>query len=200
LSVEEETLLPQSYDDFFTSTTAVGRGHLSGSQDFDLPLDLFDQVPQQPVSHPEFTLSVCHPVRPCSYILRESIYTIGRDPSNAIQIVNRFVSRRHAYLVRVPTKSNRTGFTYCLVDGNRKGQSSTNGVFVNGTRVATHYLRSGDVIYFGPEIRAYFFEVARIPPLPNPFEVNPDLGKGSNLVPEEMRGGRSPLTDPRLHR
>ncbi|MFS8835665.1 FHA domain-containing protein, partial [Synechococcus sp. WC101] len=61
-------------------------------------------------------------------------------------------------------------------------------------------LRSGDVIYFGPEIRAYFFEVARIPPLPNPFEVNPDLGKGSNLVPEEMRGGRSPLTDPRLHR
>ena len=164
--------MPQSYDDFFTSTTAVGRGHLSGSQDFDLPLDLFDQVPQQPVSHPEFTLSVCHPVRPCSYILRGDIYTIGRDPSNTIQIVNQFVSRRHAYLVRVPTRSSRTGFTYCLIDGDRQGHSSTNGVFVNGSRVATHYLRSGDVIYFGPEIRAYFFEVVPIPQLPSPSGVN----------------------------
>ena len=181
LSVEGGRPLSHSYDDFFTSTTAVGGGDpLASSYSFDLPADLFDRVPEQPVSHPEFTLSICHPVRPCSYILRESIYTVGRDPSNAIQIVNRFVSRHHAYLVRVPTKSNRTGFTYCLIDGNRKGQSSTNGVFVNGTRVATHYLRSGDVIYFGPEIRAYFFEVARILPV-NPFDIGPDLGEELQL-------------------
>ena len=189
LSAEEETLLPQSYDDFFTSTTVVGRGDPSGSQDFDLPLDLFDQVPEQPLSHPEFSLSVCHPVRPCSYILRENIYTVGRDPTNAIQIVNRFVSRRHAYLVRVPTQSSRIGFTYCLIDGNRKGQASTNGVFVNGTRVATHYLKSGDVIYFGPEIRAYFFEVARILSV-NPFDAGSGLGEELPL-PHDTGGQRN---------
>ncbi len=177
--MKEGTPLLSKHDDFFTATTAVGGAYLSTHQDGDLPEELFDQVPEQPLSYPEFTLCIFHPVRPCSYILRESIYTIGRDPSNSIQIVNRFVSRRHAYLVRVSTKSNRTGFTYCLVDGNRKGQASTNGVFVNGTRVATYYLRSGDVIHFGPEIRAYFFEVARIRHLPSFFEVNSGLGNGS---------------------
>ncbi len=168
---------------FFTATTAGGGAHPSTPQEFELPEELFDQVPEQPLSYPEFTLCICHPVRPCSYILRGDIYTIGRDSSNSIQIVNRFVSRRHAYLVRVPTRSNRTGVTYCLIDGNRQGRSSTNGVFVNGSRVATHYLRSGDVIYFGPEIRAYFFEVARIPHLPNPFEVNAGPGKETPLPP-----------------
>ncbi|MFS8857535.1 FHA domain-containing protein [Synechococcus sp. H55.7] len=189
LSVEEETLLPQSYDDFLTSITEVGGGSSLSSQGFDLPLDLFDQVPEQPLSHPEFTLSVCHPVRPCSYILRENIYTVGRDPSNAIQIVNRFVSRRHAYLVRVSTQSSRTGFTYCLIDGNRKGQASANGVFVNGKRVATHYLKSGDVIYFGPEIRAYFFEVARILSV-NPFDAGSGLGEELPL-PHDTGGQRN---------
>ncbi len=131
---------------------------------------IFDDVPEQPRPYPEFSLSICHPDRPCSYILRGDAFAIGRDQSNAIRIVNRFVSRRHAYLVRVPSQKMRGGFTYCLIDGNRKGRSSTNGVFVNGVRIATHYLESGDTIHFGPEIRAYFFQVAPIPSVPNPFD------------------------------
>ncbi|MDX2270953.1 MAG: FHA domain-containing protein [Cyanobacteriota bacterium] len=128
-----------------------------------------DDLPKQPVTYPEFSLSIYHPAKPCSYVLRGDAYAVGRDQTNAIRVVNRYVSRRHAYLVRVPNKLSRSGFTYCLIDGNRKGQSSTNGVFVNGTRIATHYLKSGDVIYFGPEIKAYFFEIAPIPSVPNPF-------------------------------
>lgn len=163
-------------NDLFTSVTEIGGANPPADLNLDMSEELFDEeleelfdpVPEQPLSYPEFTLSICHPLRPCSYILREEVYGIGRDPSNALQIVNRFVSRHHAYLVRVPTKSSRTGFTYCLIDGDRRGQSSTNGVFVNGTRVSTHYLKSGDVIYFGPEIRAYFFEVVPIPRVPNP--------------------------------
>ncbi len=163
--------------DVFNSVTEIGGADLlSGQPSEDLSQELFDPIPEQPLSYPEFTLSICHPLRPCSYILREDAYAIGRDPSNALQIVNRFVSRRHAYLVRVPTRSSRSGFTYCIIDGDRRGQSSTNGVFVNGTRVSTHYLKSGDVIHFGPEIRAYFFEVARIPHVPHPF--------GSDSVPD----------------
>lgn len=124
------------------------------------------------MTYPEFTLAVYLPSKPCSYILKGDAYAVGRDQSNAIRVVNRFVSRRHAYLVRVPQPDARLGFTYCLIDGNRKGQSSTNGVFVNGERVATHYLKSGDVIHFGPEIKAYFFEIAPIPVVPNPFNTN----------------------------
>lgn len=133
---------------------------------------LFDDVPHQlKVQQPEFTLSVYHVDKPCSYILRGDAYAIGREQTNAIRVMNRFVSRRHAYLVRVPSQIARSGFTYCLIDGTRKGKSSTNGVFVNGVRVATHYLKSGDVIYFGPEVKALFFEVVPLPTVPNPFSV-----------------------------
>lgn len=141
-----------------------------GSSD-SLAQDLFDDdAPLKPLQQPEFTLALYHPSRPCSYILRGDAYAIGRDQTNAIRINNRFVSRRHAYLVRVPNQSARQRFTYCLIDGNRKGQTSTNGVFVNGRRVATHYLQSGDVIHFGPEIKAYFFEIVPVPAVPHPFD------------------------------
>jgi pSer/pThr/pTyr-binding forkhead associated (FHA) protein len=59
-----------------------------------------------------------------------------------------------------------------VIDGNRKGESSTNGVFVNGNRIATHYLKSGDVIHFGPEVKAYFFEVMPLLSVPNPFDAS----------------------------
>ena len=88
------------------------------------------------------------------------MYTLGRDRANTIPLPNRFVSRRHAYLLKVPTASS--GHTYCLVDGNRKGGASTNGIMVNGERIATHYLQTGDIIYFGPEVRCYFLSVATV--------------------------------------
>lgn len=140
---------------------------------------LFDDVPSQPKPQPEFTLSIYHVSKPCSYILRGDAYAVGREQTNAIRVVNRFVSRRHAYLVRVPSQTARSGFTYCLIDGTRKGKSSTNGIFVNGVRVATHYLKSGDVIYFGPEVKALFFEVAPLPSVPNPFNVSANVSASS---------------------
>jgi len=145
---------------------------------------LFDDAPTIKREEPEFTLCIHDGRRPCSYILKGAAFAIGRDPSNAIRIVNRFVSRRHAYLVRVPTGSSRSGFTYCLIDGNRKGAASTNGVVVNGRRIATHYLASGDVIRFGPEVTAYFFEVAPLRPTHNPFSGLAGLGKETAKEPD----------------
>ncbi len=135
---------------------------------------LFDDSPKKStVLRPEFALAVFHSSKPYSYVLRDDAYAVGRDNTNAIRINNRFVSRRHAYLVRVPNQATRSGFTYCLIDGNRKGRSSTNGVYVNGDRVATHYLKSGDVLHFGPEIKAYFFEILPLLSAPNPFNNAP---------------------------
>ena len=106
-----------------------------------------------------FVLGIHDGQQPRGYMLDAGMYSIGRSSSNAIAIPNRFVSRRHAYLIRVPVPDNPGMFTYCLVDGNRKGGNSTNGVLVNGKRVGTHYLSSGDVIHFGPEVSGYFFSV-----------------------------------------
>ncbi|MEL7085946.1 MAG: FHA domain-containing protein [Cyanobacteria bacterium J06597_1] len=106
-----------------------------------------------------FVLGIHDGQKPRGYMLDAGMYSIGRSSSNAIAIPNRFVSRRHAYLIRVPVPDHPGTFTYCLVDGNRKGGNSTNGVLVNGQRVGTHYLASGDVIHFGPEVSGYFFSV-----------------------------------------
>ena len=106
-----------------------------------------------------FVLGIHDGQKPRGYMLDAGMYSIGRSSSNAIAIPNRFVSRRHAYLIRVPVPDNAGAFTYCLVDGNRKGGNSTNGVMVNGNRIGTHYLSSGDVIHFGPEVSGYFFSL-----------------------------------------
>lgn len=62
---------------------------------------------------------------------------IGRESGNAIQIHDTEVSRRHAEL-------RRNGLTYLLVD-----LGSSNGTFVNGQRVTSHSLTSGDQVGVG---------------------------------------------------
>ncbi|MGK7912827.1 MAG: FHA domain-containing protein [Synechococcus sp.] len=129
-------------------------GHASLSFDEDTSIsgiDLFEST--------TFVLGIHDGHKPRGYMLDAGMYSIGRSSTNAIAIPNRFVSRRHAYLIRVPVPDHPGMFTYCLVDGNRKGGNSTNGVLVNGQRVGTHYLASGDVIHFGPEVSGYFFSV-----------------------------------------
>ena len=131
-----------------------------------------------------FVLGIRDGKGPRCYILREGMYSIGRCESNAISIPNRYVSRRHAYLIRVPSPNEPCDFTYCLVDGNRKGGNSTNGVVVNGERIATHYLVSGDVIQFGPKVFGYFFSVASVQSLESQAK---RLSKFGDRQPVEQR-------------
>lgn len=143
-----------------TELSSVSRAHGVSAADHTLP-PLFE-IPESARVYPEFTLAIHDKHMPRSYILRDNIYTVGRDPINSIQIPNRYVSRRHAYLIRVPKRDGGSGFTYCLVDGNRKGKTSTNGVYVNGQQATTYYLKTGDMVNFGPEIKAYFFVVSPV--------------------------------------
>ncbi len=62
---------------------------------------------------------------------------LGRDASNTIQLHDTEISRRHAIL-------RRTGRDYTLTD-----LGSSNGTFVNGQRVDTHELASGDQVQMG---------------------------------------------------
>lgn len=63
--------------------------------------------------------------------------TIGRTPDNDIQIDAHNVSRHHAVLL--------TGADHCIVED----LNSTNGVLVNGRRVARQVLQDGDVVTVG---------------------------------------------------
>ncbi|MBM4279665.1 MAG: GGDEF domain-containing protein [Deltaproteobacteria bacterium] len=62
---------------------------------------------------------------------------VGRSPQNEILVDDEGVSRQHA-------RVERTLEGWCIVDNN-----STNGVFVNGTRVVEHRLEDGEKIQLG---------------------------------------------------
>jgi|GEM_PF-2027656 len=74
---------------------------------------------------------------PQTIVLRGSRITIGRLPSNTIQISDRSVSGRHAELVQ-------EGDHYRVQDA-----GSTNGTYVNGHRVSDYHLHESCKISFG---------------------------------------------------
>lgn len=93
-----------------------------------------------------------------TYPLENVIHTIGRSADNSIRIQDRFLSRHHAYLVRVPLGNS---YTYSLFDGDREQSlPSRNGVFVNNQRISSYSLHMDDVIYFGPNVRARLYAMA----------------------------------------
>jgi len=68
---------------------------------------------------------------------------LGRDSGNPLQIHDTEVSRQHAELQRADN-------TYLLVD-----LGSSNGTFVNGTRVHRHRLSTGDQVQMGSTLMLY---------------------------------------------
>lgn len=91
-------------------------------------------------------------------LLREVIETVGRSSDNTIRIYDRFLSRHHAHLVRVPDPEAENQHTYRLFDGGREDRSrSRNGVFVNDQEAVSYVLQPGDLIHFGPNVRAVFY-------------------------------------------
>lgn len=79
-------------------------------------------------------------------ILEAATYSLGRDPSNGIQLHSDSVSRQHALLLRVPNSRDGSGYHYRVMDGNSDGKRSANGVKVNGSRCESYDLGDGDVI------------------------------------------------------
>ncbi|GAB4217628.1 MAG: hypothetical protein OHK0012_22720 [Synechococcales cyanobacterium] len=102
------------------------------------------------------------------YRLESQRYDIGRSIRAAIRINHPEVSRNQAVIVK--DDKGR----YQLLDGDGLTAMSSNGTYVNGTRVYKHYLRSGDEIRFGSSaVSARFF--TSLPPRDSRPELIPEI-------------------------
>lgn len=92
-------------------------------------------------------------------VLKAPVYSIGREAQCDIRLSSHFVSRRHATLVRLPRQDG--SHYYRIVDGDGKGNSSSNGLLINGRKMAAHDLENEDEIVFGPQVRAKYYQLKR---------------------------------------
>jgi pSer/pThr/pTyr-binding forkhead associated (FHA) protein len=87
------------------------------------------------------------------------VYSIGRAPNCDIRLYSLFVSRRHATLVRRQREDG--SYYYRIVDGDLKGQLSSNGILINSHKVPAHNLENEDVVTFDPRVTAKYYRLKR---------------------------------------
>ncbi len=90
--------------------------------------------------------------------LDKNTYSVGRNSTNSVVLHHKVVSRNHANLLKVSYKGKENNKdVFWLIDGDLKGNRSTNGIFVNGKRCFSQELKPGDLILFGGiEVRAKY--------------------------------------------
>lgn len=96
-----------------------------------------------------------------NFFLDKNSYSIGRNFTNSLIINHRVISRNHSSLIKVNYLSqkdnNQEENIFWIIDGDLKGNRSTNGIYVNGKQCFCHRLKPGDVIFFGGiEVKAKY--------------------------------------------
>jgi diguanylate cyclase (GGDEF)-like protein len=114
-----------------------------------------------------------------SISLEEAVYSIGRHSSNAIVIISKQISRKHAILVR-KNHSNSSINSFFIIDGDGKGYKSHNGIFINGKKTAAHELKDGDLINFGGHVNASYHFLASATPIENKIVTLDSMGTEIN--------------------
>jgi diguanylate cyclase (GGDEF)-like protein len=90
--------------------------------------------------------------------LEEDLYSIGRHASNSIVIFSQKLSRKHATILR-KNEERHHDRSFCIVDGDLEGNTSKNGIFVNGRKCSEHELKHGDLINLSDDIRMSYYIV-----------------------------------------
>ena len=120
-----------------------------------------------------------------TYPIRDRVVFIGRDPSNAITLPDKQVSRKHASI-------SPHGSEFIIED-----LGSANGTMVNNHPVHRQVLRPGDKITLGSTILEFT-------PLLESDEIPGDLNTmhlgGSSRPPTMTRGTGQPSNSPSLRR
>jgi GAF domain-containing protein len=129
------------------------------------------------------------PLKGKTFELRDAVITVGRDPTETIQVLDQGISRQHARIFR--------SGEMCFI----RDLGSTNGTFVNDRRAQEELLRSGDVIRIGSTLLGFEDRPGAAGPPPDEIEyAGPEIeGAGSTTV--ELRLNRAaPATGPTLGR
>ena len=136
------------------------------------------------------------PGRGTAYELLEDTVSIGRDPSNSIQIPSETVSRAHAELCRKPEDQGEVWTVRDL--------KSKNGVLLNGAPVESAVLTSGDELKLGEAVLTFIerdFDPLRSEDLADsgkPMTVRDTLRSETLILrPTEAGAGISGGADPR---
>lgn len=108
------------------------------------------------------------------FILEGPAYSLGRDSNCDICIRSMFVSHRHATLIRLPHEDGT--YSYQIVDGDGKGNYSTNGLLINGQRIRSRILQDKDKIIFAAKVQATYLHIQRqdtasAPLHPDPLDI-----------------------------
>ncbi len=109
--------------------------------------------------------------------LRDTVITIGRDPTETVQVLDQGVSRQHAQIYRAGEM--------CFI----RDLGSTNGTFVNDQRIKEELLRAGDVIRVGST--QLVFEDRAAAPAERDVEYTGIEGEGVGSTTVEIRLDRT---------
>lgn len=87
--------------------------------------------------------------------LNVNVFSIGRHPNNDLVVSDSLASRHHATVawMRYTEGTDRTDYSYWIIDGKGKRKRSRNGIYINGHRKSLHRLVSGDTIRIGDGIK-----------------------------------------------
>ncbi len=112
------------------------------------------------------------PITGLTYFIEKEEVTLGRDAANDLPIPDPEISRRHAHFLLKPEG------VYI------EDQGSTNGTFVNGSRIAApHLLKHGDLITLA-EKTVMSFEVKQQTTEPTPVAISSEPSSEAVYSPE----------------
>ncbi len=104
--------------------------------------------------------------------LKDEVYSLGRGMQCSIVLQSQFVSRHHATLVRRKEEERNC---YRLIDGDSEGNTSVNGLLINGRKVRFHDLKHGDKVIFGPQVEAVYqyreYDIFPTIPPDDPYDI-----------------------------
>ncbi len=104
--------------------------------------------------------------------LKDEVYSLGRGVQCSIILQSQFVSRHHATLVRRKEEERNC---YRLIDGDSEGNTSVNGLLINGKKVRFHDLKHGDKVIFGPQVEAVYqyreYDIFPTIPPDDPYDI-----------------------------
>ncbi|ELS00027.1 EAL domain-containing protein [Gloeocapsa sp. PCC 73106] len=93
------------------------------------------------------------------FYLENQVYSVGRHSRNDIVLYSECVSRHHATFLKVKYNHVEQDEVFWIIDGDLKGNRSTNGLIVNEKRCLSHELKHGDIITLANQVTIQYYQI-----------------------------------------